>query len=41
MKLKVNACSLVLIYFVNRQLTIQQKQTVYNFRLLIKRYAQF
>ena len=34
-------CSFILIYFGSHQLCIQWKQTVYNFRLLIERYAQF
>ena len=34
-------CSFVLIYFDSHQLCIQWKQTVFNFRLLIERYAQF
>ena len=34
-------CSLVSMHFDIRQLGIQQKQTVSNFRVLIQRYPQF
>ena len=34
-------CNLVSIYFDTRQVSIQQKQSALNFRLLIQRYAQF
>ena len=41
MKWKQVVCSFVSIYLDRPQLDMQQKQTVWNFRLLVNRYAQF